>query len=82
MKIEIEHNKRILMSWTKDRLAEQVIRLEHNNNSLQESMDIHYEETAKLCKALYEHGIYFTYNPNTMKFNIKINKEELTNETK
>lgn len=39
MKIEKEHRKSTLMSWTKDALTDYIMCLEHNNNVLHDTID-------------------------------------------
>lgn len=39
MKIEKEHRKSTLMSWTKEQLVERIMCLEHNNNVFNERLD-------------------------------------------
>lgn len=48
MNIEFEHKKSSLMSKTKEELAEQVMRLEHNNNVLHNTIDQQAENFAML----------------------------------
>ena len=42
MKIQKEHKKETLMRWTKEKLAEHIMRLEHNLNVLNDKFDAQY----------------------------------------
>lgn len=46
--IEKEHKESVLMNWTKKRLVEHIMCLEHNNNVLQDTVNTQYENYLKL----------------------------------
>lgn len=48
VQIEKEHRESVLMNWTKKRLVEQIMCLEHNNNVLQDTVNTQYENYLKL----------------------------------
>lgn len=48
LQIEKEHREFVLMNWTKKRLVEQIMCLEHNNNVLQDTVNTQYENYLKL----------------------------------
>lgn len=48
MKIEKEHKRATLMHKTKEELIDYIICLEHNNNVLQESFEVQYQNCVKI----------------------------------
>lgn len=60
------------MNWTKEQLAEHVMCLEHNNNSLQERMDIQFYNIENVLESLEYIGIYVKYNPYATEFSALI----------
>ena len=50
MKIEKEHKLKTLMNYTKRELAEHCMTLEHNNNTLRETIDQQYANSQKIIK--------------------------------
>lgn len=48
VQIEKEHRESVLMNWTKKRLVEQIMCLEHNNNVLHDTVNTQYENYLKL----------------------------------
>lgn len=48
MKTQKEHKKETLLRWTKEELADYIMRLEHNINAVSESFDNQYHNCLKL----------------------------------